>query len=171
MTRQPVRTALVFALLPLLFAPAVTKAGEAKPDPAAVEKAARDALTKFDKGWKDYTNEPNYGDPRWKLKVETLVRLAKAGPAAVPFLEAAAKDGSPWAPHGRTLAADAREILRGPAAVRDRLAGYDLAQMDTAQVGKAAPDFTLADAKGDAYRLGQFRGKKAVVLTFLIQDT
>jgi peroxiredoxin len=42
--------------------------------------------------------------------------------------------------------------------------------MDTAMVGKPAPDFSLADASGETYRLSQFRGNKAVVVTFIIQD-
>src|SRR5262249_10239007 len=70
----------------------------AKTPPSSEEKAALEALSRFNKGWKDYTNEPNYGDPRWKLKMETLVALAKGGPAAISLLEAAAKEGSPWAP-------------------------------------------------------------------------
>jgi hypothetical protein len=137
---------------------------------SAAEKAARDALVKFDKNWKDYTNEPNYGDPRWKLKMETLVGLAKAGPAALPLLEAAAKEGSPWAPHSRQLAAEVLKFVRDNPAVPKAWATYDLSQMDSAKVGKQAPDFALADASGQTYRLSQFRGKKTVVLTFILQD-
>jgi hypothetical protein len=142
-----------------------------KADNAAAEKAARDALARFNAGWKDYTNEPNLGDARWRLKMETLVRLAKAGPAAVPVLEGAAKGGSPWPASTRELAARVLEIVRGPAGARQALADYDLAQMDTAHAGKAAPDFALNDALGKTHRLSQFRGKKAVVLAFVIQDT
>jgi peroxiredoxin len=37
-------------------------------------------------------------------------------------------------------------------------------------VGKPAPDFSLTDASGQTYRLSEFRGKKTVILTFVIQD-
>src|SRR5207244_815325 len=52
------------------------EAAKAMPSSAA-EKAALDALVRFNKEWKPYTNEPNLGDTRWKLKMETLVRLAQ----------------------------------------------------------------------------------------------
>jgi hypothetical protein len=170
MSGQPARTVLVLALLPVFTAPSLLYGRGKTTDPAG-EKAAREALARFDKGWKDYTNEPNYGDPRWKLKMETLVRLAKAGPAVVPLLESAAKTNSPWSPSARELAARVLEIGRGPAAARQALADYDLAQMDTAHTGKAAPDFALDDALGNTHRLSQFRGKKTVILAFVIQDT
>jgi hypothetical protein len=159
----------MLALVPLLTAPAFVTGAEDQPDSAS-EKAARDVLVKFDNNWKDYTNEPNYGDPRWKLKMETLVGLARAGPRAIPLIEAAAREGSPWRPHSRELASEVLRILRGPAPIRERLASYDLSQMDAAREGKPAPDFALADARGQGHRLSQFRGKKTVVLTFILQD-
>jgi hypothetical protein len=170
MSRQPVPTTLLLALALLSLAPPVVNSGEIQTEPGAAEKKARDALAQFDRAWKDYTNEPNFGDPRWKLKMETLVRLAKAGSAAASLLDDAAKEGSAWAPHSRGLAVEALQILRGPETVRATMAGYDLDRMDSAQVGRTAPDFALADAGGQTYRLSQFRDKKAVVLTFVIQD-
>jgi hypothetical protein len=136
----------------------------------AEEQTARDILARFDQNWEDYTNEPHYGDPRWKLKMETVVGLVKAGTNAVRLLDEAAREGSSWAEHTRALAAEVLAILNGPAPVREELAGYDLAKVDTAQLGKPAPDFTLADASGQAYRLSQFRGNKTIVLTFILQD-
>src|SRR5262245_5596822 len=50
---------------------------------AAAEKAARDALAQLDKG-----------DPGWKVRMESWVRLMKAGPGAVPVLEKALKNES-----------------------------------------------------------------------------
>jgi hypothetical protein len=170
MLRHPVRTALLFALALLSIAAPGAKGREKGKDLRPAEKEARDVLDTFDKNWKEYTNEPNYGDPRWKLKMETLVRLAQAGQAAVLLLEEAAKESSSWAPHTRILAAEVLAILRGPAAVRDTLADFDLNQVDTAHVGKPAPDFSLADASGQSYRLSQIRSKNTVVLTFVIQD-
>jgi peroxiredoxin len=51
--------------------------------------------------------------------------------------------------------------------VRDDLAAYDLARMDTARVGLPAPDFTLTDVDGRRVRLSDYRGKKAVALVFI----
>ncbi len=48
---------------------------------------------------------------------------------------------------------------------------FDLAKMNTAVVGKAAPEFELTDATGKSYKLADFKGKKAVVLVFVYGDT
>jgi thioredoxin-dependent peroxiredoxin len=40
---------------------------------------------------------------------------------------------------------------------------------DPLKVGDRAPDFALADQNGSTVRLGDFRGKKAVVLAFYIK--
>ena len=157
-------------LVLLLVASALINGAEDKPVFGAAGEADRDTLAQFDKHWRDYTNDPNFGDPRWKLKMETLVRLAKAGAAAVPLLEEAAKEDSAWAPHTRNQATEMLAILRGPQEVREALASYDLTQMDTAQIGKPAPDFVLTDAAGQTCRLSQLRKTKTVVLTFILQD-
>ena len=64
-----------------------------------------------------------------------------------------------------------RDDKPDPSAIRKLLAGYDLAKMDTAVVGKAAPEFELTDATGKTYKLADFKGKKAVVLVFVYGDT
>jgi HEAT repeat protein len=56
------------------------------------------------------------------------------------------------------------------AELRKALADYDLNRMDSARVGELAPDFTLTDFMGKTYRLSQFRGKKTVVLRFILYD-
>ncbi len=166
MLRQRVQAALVLGLLGTCTR--VQGEGD-KPDPAAV-KAVREALTKLDRGWKPYDNKPNLDDSRWKVQMEALVQVVKAGPAAVPVLETAAKEGSPWSGSTRAFAVKVLAIVRGPTAVRKAVADYDLAAMDTARVVKPAPDFALPDAGGETYRLSQFRGK-TVVLTFIAADT
>jgi hypothetical protein len=60
-----------------------------------------------------------------------------------------------------------RDDEPNPEPIRKALRDYDLASMDSAHLGKPAPDFTLADTSGKTWHLGQFRGKKAVVLVFL----
>jgi AhpC/TSA family len=171
MLRQLVRAALVLGLLCLLSASARVNGEEDKPDPAAAEKKAQGALAKLDKGWKPYDNKPNLDDPRWKVEMEALVQVVRAGSAAVPVLQAAAKKGSSWSDSTRAFADKVLKVVEGPAAIRNAIAEYDLAEMDTARVGKPAPDFALPDAGGESYRLSQFRGKKVVVLTFVVADT
>jgi hypothetical protein len=154
----------------LVLLNAVPQAGAEEDKPNLTTEKAREALVKFDKNWKDYANEPNFGDPRWKLKMETLVKLAKAGRTAIPLLEPAAKEGSPWAPHTRELAVYVLGVCRDIPAVCAAWANYDLSQIDVAKVGKQAPDFALADAAGHNYRLGEYRGEKTMVVTFILQD-
>jgi hypothetical protein len=60
-----------------------------------------------------------------------------------------------------------RDDEPNPEPIRKALRDYDLARMDSAQLGKPAPDFTLADASGKTWHLRQFRGEKTVVLVFL----
>jgi hypothetical protein len=171
MLQRPDRIALVLAVLWLFRALPLAREGGSKPGPTGGEQAARDALAILDKGWTPYDNKSNLGDARWKVSMEALVRVVRAGPEAVPVLVAAAKPGSPWSDSTRAFAAKALQIARGPTAARDAIAGYDTSAMDTARVGKPAPDFTLPDAGGESYRLGRFRGKKIVVLTFVVADT
>jgi hypothetical protein len=171
MARPFVRTALLFALLPQPIPVAGAYRQEQKPDPGAAETTVREALAKLDKGWKPYENKPNLDDLRWKALMAALAQVVRAGPAAAPALQAAAKKGSPWSDATRAFAAKVTQLVQGPAAVRNAIAEYDLASMDTARVGKSAPDFALPDAGGASYRLSQFRGKKAVVLTFIVADT
>jgi len=53
----------------------------------------------------------------------------------------------------------------------EKLTKWDSRQIDTARIGRAAPDFTLMSLQGDKVRLSDFRGKKAVVLVFIYGDT
>jgi hypothetical protein len=60
-----------------------------------------------------------------------------------------------------------RDDEPNPEPIRKALRDYDLARMDSARLGKPAPDLTLEDASGKTWHLRQFRGRKAVVLIFL----
>ncbi len=55
--------------------------------------------------------------------------------------------------------------------VVEQLASWDANTLDSASVGKLAPDFTLNSVEGTEYRLSQFRGKQPVVLVFIYGDT
>lgn len=70
------------AVLCLLLAGAPAAPSQEKTVPAA-EKAAREVVARFDKSTTD-----------WKLRMRSLVELAKQGPAVVPVLVEALKSGS-----------------------------------------------------------------------------
>jgi hypothetical protein len=188
----------------------------------AAEKEARQIVARFDRG-----------DPGWKVRMEALVRLARAGPGVVPVLAEALHKGTPstrevaaqalvhfaepstrpeleraladpkagvrlyaihalsmfgrlphterheeilnddrsvWGVRPMMAAALARDDRPNPAQLRKLLADYDLRQLASARPGEMAPDFTLSDFTGKPYRLSEFRGKKTVVLRFILFD-
>lgn len=55
--------------------------------------------------------------------------------------------------------------------VLKRMVDWDATRMNTAEVGKLAPDFSLAGFDGKSYRLGDYRGKQPVILVFVYGDT
>lgn len=54
--------------------------------------------------------------------------------------------------------------------VRDQVLQLNPETINSAEVGQLAPEFTLQDANGKAWRLADFRGKKSVVLVFIYGD-
>ncbi len=56
-------------------------------------------------------------------------------------------------------------------AVRQTLTGWNPLAIDSAQIGKLAPDFELISANNKKVRLSSFRGEKPVVLVFIYGDT
>jgi HEAT repeat protein len=91
MARLSLRTTLALSAFAWLAPPLLaddkgkTAADLGKPGAGAVAgKAARDALARFDKG-----------DPGWRVRMEALVGLVKAGPATVPVLVDALQKGPP----------------------------------------------------------------------------
>jgi HEAT repeats len=64
------------------------------------------------------------------------------------------------------LAAQDPQHSPNPSAKRTMLLEYELSQMDSASVGRLAPDFVLHDRNGNEVRLSDFRGKSAIVLEF-----
>lgn len=57
------------------------------------------------------------------------------------------------------------------AAVVKQLKDWPPSQLDTAALGKLAPDFELTSLSGEKLRLSDFRGKKSVALVFVYGDT
>jgi HEAT repeats/AhpC/TSA family len=200
---------IIVALIVLLLAPSSFAEDQ--------EKFVRDTLARFE-----------VGDPGWKIRMESLVKLARVGPEAVPVLVDALHGGSPsvreFAAQTLAIFADpstkpalmsalndsepgvrvnaikaltmfgpleltdaqqqrleenshwmlrhyidiaiARDDRPDPEAIRRALVDYDLAQVDTAQVGHMAPDFSLKDDAGKTHRLNELSGQKLVVLEF-----
>jgi hypothetical protein len=77
------------------------------------------------------------------------------------------RDSDQWAVRRQMGSALARDDVPDPAALRTALAKYDPAAMDSARLGRPAPDFKLNDLQGKPHRLSDFRGKKDVLLIFL----
>jgi HEAT repeat protein len=79
-------------------------------------------------------------------------------------------DRSFWGVRPMMAAALERADRPNLAALRKALADYDLRTLDSARIGQTAPDFALTDFTGKTYRLSEFRGKKTVVLRFILFD-
>src|SRR5262245_2602376 len=101
----------------LLLAGPVSAEDEAKKEPSepsktadsasSAQQQARDALAKFDKEWK-VADRPG----TWKVRMECLQALVKAGEGAVPVLVEALKTGSNH--HHRAFAAQALGFIVDP---------------------------------------------------------
>jgi len=79
-------------------------------------------------------------------------------------------DRSVWGVRPMMAAALERADRPNLAELRKALADYDLRTLDSARIGQTAPDFALTDFTGKTYRLSEFRGKKTVVLRFILFD-
>src|SRR5262249_19418002 len=87
----------------LLCCPALSADDKETPrtkERAAAEKEARQIVARFDKG-----------EPGWKVRMEALVRLVRAGPAVVPVLVEALHKGPPST---REFAAQALVLFAEP---------------------------------------------------------
>ena len=51
------------------------------------------------------------------------------------------------------------------------LVEWNPSTIDSAKVGKPAPEFALTTVSGKKYRLSDFRGKQAIILVFVYGDT
>lgn len=57
-----------------------------------------------------------------------------------------------------------------PSPIRQRLAEFDLSRMNSAKIGRVAPDFQLKDLDGKTYRLSELCKQQAIVLEFNVGD-
>src|SRR5262249_32887663 len=97
MLQTPLRTVTGVTVLLLVASPSF--ADDKAKDRG--EKTAREILARFEKD-----------DPEWKVRVESLSRLVKTGPHAIPVLVDALKAGSP---PKRVVAVQVLAILAEPA--------------------------------------------------------
>jgi HEAT repeat protein len=111
-------------------------------------------------------------DPKPGVRLYAIQALSMLGPLPRTKENERILKGDPAQEGVRTMMAAALERADRPnqAEFRKALADYDLSKMDSARVGELAPDFTLTDFTGKTYRLSQFRGKKTVVLRFILYD-
>jgi len=111
-------------------------------------------------------------DPKPGVRLYAIQALSMLGP--LPRTKENERilrsDPNFWCVRPMMAAAVERADRPNQAEIRKALADYDLRKMDSARVGELAPDFTLADFTGKTYRLSQFRGKKTVVLRFILYD-
>jgi hypothetical protein len=110
-------------------------------------------------------------DPDSRVRIYAVKALSLSG-RLVRLPEAQRQKLKKLTPPGAWMMRDYIEVaLRrddkpNPGAIRKALRDFDLATMDTARLGRMAPDFALPDELGKTRRLSQFRGKKMVILEF-----
>jgi hypothetical protein len=137
-----------------------------KGSPAAREFAAQALVALADPRARPAL-EQALDDPEPRVHIYALKALNMLGRVELtkPRRERLKKKAPYWMREYIDLVAD-RDEMPSPRAMREALQGYDLATMDSARVGRVAPDFALADASGTVHRLSRFRGQKVVILEF-----
>jgi HEAT repeat protein len=143
-----------------------------KDGPPATREFAAQALVLFADAGTRPALEQALADPKPPVRSYAIQALRMLGP--LPRTERheriRTKDPSVFGVRPMMAAALERADQPKPGVLRKALADYDLRSLDSARVGEIAPDLTLTDRTGKAYRLSQFRGKKAVVLRFVLWD-
>jgi HEAT repeat protein len=142
-----------------------------KGEPATRELAAQ-ALVLFADPGTQSDLERALGDSKSGVRLYAIHALSILGNLSRTnrYQEIEQSDPSRWGVRPMMAAALARTDQQNPAQLRKALADYDLRHMNSARPGELAPDFTLMDITGKKVRLSQFRGKKAVVLRFILFD-
>ena len=143
-----------------------------KGGPPATRELAAQALVLFADAKTRPALERALADPKPGVRLYAIQALSMLGP--LPRTKENERilrsDPNFWSVRPMMAAALERADRPNQAELRKALADYDLSNMDSARVGELAPDFTLADFTGKTYRLSQFRGKKTVVLRFILYD-
>ena len=139
--------------------------------PATREFAAQ-ALVLFADASTRPALERALADPKPGVRLYAIQALSMLGPLPRTRENERILRSDPgfWGVRPMMAAALERTDRPNQAELRKALADYDLSDMDSARIGELAPDFTLTDFTGKPYRLSQFRGKKAVVLRFILYD-
>jgi hypothetical protein len=140
--------------------------------PPLTREFAAQALVHFTEPSTRLGLERALADPKSGVRLYAIQALSMFGrlPLTKRNEQLLRKDPSFWGVRPMMAAALDRDDRPNPAQLRKLLADYDLRQLDSARLGDMAPDFTLTDISGKAYRLSQFRGKKTVVLRFILFD-
>jgi HEAT repeat protein len=141
-----------------------------KSPPATREFAAQALVLLAEPGTRPAL-ERALADPKSGVRLYAIQALSMLGPLprTKRYEEILNNDPSFWGVRPMMAAALGRDGRPDPAHLR-KLADYDLRRLDSARLGEMAPDFTLTDFSGKTYRLSEFRGKKAVVLRFILFD-
>jgi hypothetical protein len=140
--------------------------------PPSTREFAAQALVLFAEPGIRPALEQALADPEWGVRIYAIQALSMLGRLAPTERNRRIlrRDPNKWGVRPMMAAALARDDKPDPAGLRRALAGYDLGKMDSARLGETAPDFTLTDCAGKTYRLSQFRGKRTVILRFLLFD-
>ncbi len=108
--------------------------------------------------------------PARLMAIEALGRLGAS--EALDIVQAVTEDNNGYIRTASKWALPRIENEEGVGnALRDlALSTYDKGKIASAVIGKPAPDFALPDDKGETVKLSDFRGKKNVVMIFLLAD-
>jgi HEAT repeat protein len=142
-----------------------------KGTPSTRELAAQ-ALVVFAEPSTRGTLERALGDTKSNVRLYAIQALSMLGklPRSERYDKISRSDPCFWGVRPTMAAALVRDDRPNAAALRKALADYDLRTMASARPGEIAPDFTLTNFTGKTVRLSDFRGKKTVVLRFILFD-
>jgi HEAT repeat protein len=143
-----------------------------KGDQPATREFAAQALVLFADAKTRPALERALPDPKPGVRLYAIQALSMLGPLPRTKENERILTSDPafWGVRPMMAAALERADRPNQTELRKALADYDLSKMDSARVGELAPDLTLPDFTGKMYGLSQFRGKKAVVLRFILYD-
>jgi HEAT repeat protein len=120
--------------------------------------------------------EKALADPEQAVRSQSVIALRMLGPLKLTDGQRKGLEASNFHVRAHLEFSLARKDDPNPAAIRKALQDYDPDRIDTARMGKLAPDFSLADLSGKTQRLSQIREGKGradarpIVLVFLMID-